>query len=82
MMNLKERKQACNDRLDKAVVDMAPEATDLLNRLNQQLSFKNWSGAADTVRAIKKNPLANADFKKMLKSTPGAKKIFARLGVI
>ena len=82
MMNLKERKQDRQDQIDKTLIGMAPEVTELTIRLSQQLHFKNWSGAADTVRAIKKNPLANAAFKQMMKETKGMKKALKHLGVI
>lgn len=82
MSLLQKHKQSRKDKGEQAVLAMTPEATELLTRLNQQLSFQNWTGAAATVKAIKKNTVAHATFRKMMKDEPAAKRIFKMLGVI
>lgn len=69
-------------KLDRAALDLMPEATSLMTRLGQQLSFQNWTGATDTVALMKKNPLANQQLKKLLKENKNTRRQLARLGVI
>lgn len=69
-------------KLDRVSLDLMSDATSLMTRLGQQLNFQNWTGAADTVALMKKNPLANQQLKKLLKEDKTARRHLARMGVI